>query len=54
MAKKILKAVQEKKAVLYKGNPLYCPEILPEKALQDKKLWKEIFKILKEKTISQK
>ena len=48
---RILKAAREKQQVTYKGNPICLTTDLSEEALQARREWQDIFKVLKGKNL---
>ena len=48
---RILKAAREKQQVTYKGNPIRLTTDLSEEALQARREWQDIFKVLKGKNL---
>ena len=48
---RILKATREKQQVTYKGNPICLTDDLSAEALQARREWKDIFKVLKRKKL---
>ena len=46
-----LKAAREKQQVTYKGNPICLTTDLSEEALQARREWQDIFKVLKGKNL---
>ena len=44
---RILKAAREKQQVTYKGNPIHSTADLSEEALQVRRVWLDIFQVLK-------
>ena len=47
----MLKAAREKQQVTYKGNPICLTTDLSEEALQARREWQDIFKVLKGKNL---
>ena len=47
----ILKAAREKQQVTYKGNPICLTDDLSAEALQARREWQNIFKVLKGKNL---
>ena len=47
----MLKAAREKQQVTYKGNPIRLTTDLSEEALQARREWQDIFKVLKRKNL---
>ena len=47
--KRILKAAREKQQVTYKGNPICLTADLSAETLQTRRVWQDIFKVLKRK-----
>ena len=47
----ILKAAREKQQVTYKGNPICLTDDLSAEALQARREWQDIFKVLKRKKL---
>ena len=47
----ILKAAREKQQVTYKGNPICLTDDLSAEALQARREWQDIFKVLKRKNL---
>ena len=48
---RILKAAREKQQVTYKGNPIHLTGDLSAEALQARREWQDIFKVLKGKNL---
>ena len=48
---RILKAAREKQEVTYKGNPICLTDDLSAEALQTRREWQDIFKVLKRKNL---
>ena len=48
---KILKAAREKQQITQKGIPIRLTAYLSAETLQDRREWKDIFKVMKEKTL---
>ena len=48
---RILKAAREKQEVTYKGNPICLTDDLSAEALQTRREWQDIFKVLKGKNL---
>ena len=48
---RILKAAREKQQVTYKGNPICLTDDLSAEALQARREWQDIFKVLKRKKL---
>ena len=48
---RILKAAREKQQVTYKGNPICLTADLSAEALQARREWQDIFKVLKRKNL---
>ena len=48
---RILKAAREKQQVTYKGNPICLTADLSAETLQSRREWKDIFKVLKGKSL---
>ena len=51
---RILKAAREKQQVPYKGNPICLTDDLSAEALQARREWQDIFKVLKGKSLQPK
>ena len=49
--KRILKAARERQQVTYKGNPICLTADLSAEALQARREWQDIFKVLKGKNL---
>ena len=48
---RILKVTREKQKVIYKGNPICLTDDLSAEALQARREWQDIFKVLKRKKL---
>ena len=48
---RILKAAREKETVTYKGIPIRLSADLSKETLQTRKVWKEVFKVMKGKDL---
>ena len=48
---KILKAAREKETVTYKGVPIRLSTDFSKEALQARRVWKEVFKVMKDKDL---